>query len=248
MFKEIEDAWTEDSNSYDRLVQTQLSNRRDVIHWSRELKQILGEEPLDVLDVGCGPGFLSIMLSRLGHRVKAIDGAEGMVDCAARNLKKESAEAVVEVEDAVELPVEAAESYDVIISRDVVWTLYDPEKAFVRWREVLKPGGKVIIYDGDYRRGEKSLKKSAWRLLSQAIILITERRIPEKATHSDDTGMFRKLPMVTAKQPEEDKALILKAGYKKIRITEDSYRNSFKRLEYWKYGYQGKKFRIIIWK
>lgn len=29
-----------------------------------------------VLEIGCGPGFLSIIMSRLGYDVKAIDGSE----------------------------------------------------------------------------------------------------------------------------------------------------------------------------
>ncbi len=59
MYEEIEDSWTVDSGDYDDIIQKQLSNRRDVEHWEKELEEILGEKPLRILDIGCGPGFLT---------------------------------------------------------------------------------------------------------------------------------------------------------------------------------------------
>lgn len=248
MFKELEDAWTQDSGGYDELIKKQLTDQRSVEYWGQELKKVLGEEPLKILDVGCGPGFLSIVLTRLGHEVKAIDGSEGMVRCAAGNFAAEGKDIPVEEEDAVELPKEEAQSYDVIISRDVVWTLYDPKKAFVRWREVLKPQGKVVFYDGNYRRDRNSLKHKAWKVLSKTISAISEKKLPHRKAHHDNTGVFASLPMVTAERPAKDMELLQQAGYKKIRITNDKFRNTPKRMEFWKYGYQGKKFRVIAWK
>ena len=82
----IADMWTDASDDYDRIVSRELHNSRDVDHWRHELDTRLGDEPRDVLDVGCGPGFFSIMLSRLGHRVTSLDASEGMLRAARRNL------------------------------------------------------------------------------------------------------------------------------------------------------------------
>ncbi|UWP59544.1 class I SAM-dependent methyltransferase [Ruminococcus gauvreauii] len=248
MFKELEEAWSQDSGGYDEMIKEQLADKKEVAYWMEELRQVLGNEPRDILDVGCGPGFLTIIMSRLGHRVKAIDGSGGMVRCAAGNFAAEGLDADVQVEDAVKLPEERKASYDVIISRDVVWTLYDPQKAFERWREVLRPEGRIIIYDGNYRRGQNSLKITAWKVLSQCLITVTERKIPRKAAHGEEEGVFTRLPMVMSERPDADLELLRGAGYKKIRITNDRYRNSPSRMEFWKYGYQGKKFRVIAWK
>ena len=65
-----------------------------------------------------------------------------------------------------------------------------PQKAFERWREVLRPEGRIIIYDGNYRRGQNSLKITAWKVLSQCLITVTERKIPRKAAHGEEGGRF----------------------------------------------------------
>ena len=245
MYQEIESTWTQDSEDYDEIIRDQLSDKKEVEHWMTELKSVLGEQPLHILDVGCGPGFLSILLARLGHHVKAIDGSQGMLQCAAANFQREGMEIPVQMEDAVKLPEERAESYDVILSRDVVWTLYDPSEAFARWKEVLKPEGRVIFYDGDYQRDLNFFKKFMWKALAQLLILVTERKVIRDGT---DKEIFAELPMVQEKRPRKDQELLEKAGFCEICITDDRFRNSLRRMEYWKYGYQGKKFRVIACK
>ena len=37
MFEKIENKWTEDSGDYDDMIQKQLSNKRTVSHWTKEL-------------------------------------------------------------------------------------------------------------------------------------------------------------------------------------------------------------------
>lgn len=245
MFNEVEAAWTQDSGEYDALIQRQLGDAREVAYWSRELKQLLGDRPLDILDVGCGPGFLSIILARLGHRVKAVDGAEGMVRCAAGNFAAEGRDIPVEVADAVRLPAEQAASYDVIISRDVVWTLYDPKQAFARWREVLKPGGRVVIYDGNYRRDRRGAGYRLRKGLGECLAAIRDRRRAPKRAHHDEGGVFDALPMVQVERPAADRALLDEAGYRSVDVAPDAHRNSPARMEFWLYGYQGRKFRVV---
>ena len=36
-------------------------------------------------------------------------------------------------------------TFDLLINRNVTWTLYDPEKAYKEWYRVLKPGGRLLI-------------------------------------------------------------------------------------------------------
>jgi ubiquinone/menaquinone biosynthesis C-methylase UbiE len=49
-----------------------------------------------------------------------------------------------------EQTMEPDASYDVITNRHLVWTLVDPLSSFREWHRVLKPGGKVLVVDGDF--------------------------------------------------------------------------------------------------
>ena len=248
IFEQVEKAWSADSADYDNLIQKQLRNQKDVEHWQNELKSVLGEKKLRVLDVGCGPGFFSVMLARLGHRVTSVDGAEGMIECALRNAKKEGLNIDVYLGDAVLLDREQEESFDAIVSRDVVWTLYDPEKAFLRWKSLLKPDGKIVIYDGDYRRDQSSPQYYLLKITSTVITFFTEGPGRRKRNHDTDQNGFDKLPMISHKRPQKDRELLLKIGFEKVETTSDRFRNNPSRMEFWKYGYQGKKFRVIAYK
>lgn len=240
--EQLQDMWTSGSQEYDQIVERQLRNHRDVDHWRRELAGRLGDAPLDVLDLGCGPGFFSIVLARLGHRVASIDSSEGMVRAARRNLRWNGVRADVRQADVVALDGVPESSVDAIVSRDVVWTLYDPAAAYRRWIQVLRPGGVVLVYDGDYRRDRPSLRRSAWLQLSKVLIRVTEGRPSSEGRDGSDPTT--ELPSVTSRRPAMDERLLREAGYSDVRSGPDSYRMSLRNLEYWKYGYQGAKFIV----
>lgn len=247
MFENIASQWTLDSGSYDDLTWKQLKNKRQVRHWKQILNTYLGSSPLRILEAGCGPGFLSILLSEMGHSVKSVDGSTGMISQVQKNMEILGLHAEIALEDAVALQEEALESFDVIISRDVVWTLYDPEKAMSRWHEVLKPGGKLLYFDGNFQETEPTIKTRLWMALADLLILITERRIYTKEAKGTE-GVFLSLPLCRCKRPEADRKILKNAGFRKIRIRDDKWRNSPWSLEFWKYGYQGRKFLVLAQK
>lgn len=50
----------------------------------------------------------------------------------------------------------AEESFDVVLSRNLTWTLPEPEKAYREWFRVLKPGGWLLNFDADYAANVRS--------------------------------------------------------------------------------------------
>lgn len=247
MFEKIENKWTEDSGDYDDMIQKQLSNKRTVSYWTKELKRLLGPEPLRILEVGCGPGFMSIIAARLGHDVKAIDGSSGMVEKARRNMRQYHQQVEICEEDGVTLPLEQEQSYDVILSRDAVWTLYDPEKAFRRWKAVLKPGGRIIYFDGDYRTVEPTLKNKIHMKIADFLIYVTERKTYGSDV-KENSGIYEKLPFTSQKRAEADFQILKKVRFARIQIRENRWLNRPWTMDFWKYGYQGKKFIVVATK
>jgi SAM-dependent methyltransferase len=168
-----------------------------------------------------------------------------MVESARRNITAAGLRANVLLADAVSLTIFPPRSFDAIVSRDVVWTIYDPRKAFIRWKELLRDGGRVVIYDGNYRQDHSSLRYHSLKLVSDLIKRFTEGPVPKESCHNTPGLGFEELPLVRKERPREDKEMLRDAGYSRIEVCPDRFRNTPLRSEFWKYGYQGEKFRII---
>jgi ubiquinone/menaquinone biosynthesis C-methylase UbiE len=115
--------------------------------WDRILDLVVPSGPLDALDVGCGTGFLSLELSRRGHRVVGVDLAPTMLELAGQKAQAQGLAVRFEAADAENLPYPAG-SFDLVISRHVLWTLPHPQAAVDDWLRVLRPGGRLAIIDG----------------------------------------------------------------------------------------------------
>ena len=116
--------------------------------WDRILDLVIPSGgPLDALDAGCGTGFLSLELAARGHRVSGIDFAPAMLAAARRKAAAQGLSVHFEEGDAEQLPFPPG-SFDLVISRHVLWTLPHPEAAIDEWIRVLRPGGRLAIVDG----------------------------------------------------------------------------------------------------
>jgi SAM-dependent methyltransferase len=118
--------------------------------WDRIFDLVLGGSgPLEALDAGCGTGFLSFELAARGHRVTGVDFAPAMLAEARRKAAEHDAPVRFEEADAEQLPFPPG-SFDLAISRHVLWTLPHPESALYEWVRVLRPGGRLVVLDGQF--------------------------------------------------------------------------------------------------
>ncbi|HML10841.1 MAG TPA: class I SAM-dependent methyltransferase [Stellaceae bacterium] len=116
--------------------------------WDRVFALALGgRAKLDALDVGCGTGFLSLELALRGHRVTGIDFAPEMLALAKGKAASAKVQIRFEHADAENLPFAPA-SFDLVITRHVLWTLPHPDAAISEWIRVLRPGGRLTVIDG----------------------------------------------------------------------------------------------------
>jgi O-antigen biosynthesis protein len=95
-----------------------------------------------VLDVGCASGYLARALREQGCRVSGVEYDAGAAEEAAPALDKVVVGDLEQLDLAAEF---AGEEFDVIVFGDVLEHLRDPLPVLRSVRELLRPGGSVVI-------------------------------------------------------------------------------------------------------
>lgn len=101
-----------------------------------------------VLDVGTGPGILLVELARLRPDLvlTGVDLSSDMVEKAQRHLARYGDRVSVRTADVVSLPFPDG-SFDLVVSSLSMHHWDHPEAAAPELARVLRPGGRIQIYD-----------------------------------------------------------------------------------------------------
>ncbi len=104
---------------------------------------------LRILDLGTGAGLVAVQAALLGHTAVGLDNSPQMLKQARLTAKWFSTRIMLINEDAHYVRAPKG-MFDVIIAKDLLMCLEDPYGAIKRWKELLNPGGFLIIVDGNY--------------------------------------------------------------------------------------------------
>ena len=149
--------WTDRASGYSEVNQEELAGIQKKT-WSdlldREIRDHfkIGETQrsrIRILDIGAGPGFLSVILCEQGYQVTAADYAETMLEEAKQNAGTLAEKICFRREDAMNLSFPKA-TFDVVLSRNLTWNLPDPQRAYEEWLRVLKHNGLLLIFDANW--------------------------------------------------------------------------------------------------
>lgn len=147
---DIREYWTIRAETYDASPGHGIAKLNEMEAWRRLIRRHLGEgQGRRALDLACGTGIMTMLMHDLGFDVTGLDFTEAMMAKARRKAEQAGVPIRFLRRDAEET-MEPDETYDIIVARHLVWTLVDPEKAFREWFRILKPGGRLLIIDGDF--------------------------------------------------------------------------------------------------
>ncbi len=160
--------WDAEAAGFDEAADHGLLDPEVREAWRRLLREHLPAPPVDILDLGCGTGSLTRLLAEVGHRVHGVDLAPAMVAAARAKLAAagvSEGSATVEVGDASDPPGRPA-TFDVVLTRHVLWALPDPATALARWVRLLRPGGRLLLVEGRWWTGGGLTAAATQRLLA----------------------------------------------------------------------------------
>ncbi len=105
--------------------------------------ETLGPGKKDILDVGCGAGFLSNAMAVAGHSVSGLDMSNESLAIAKKYDETNSVNYLYG--DAYQLPFEN-ESFDVVSAMDFLEHVEEPVRVIQEAQRVLKPGGVFFFH------------------------------------------------------------------------------------------------------
>jgi ubiquinone/menaquinone biosynthesis C-methylase UbiE len=211
--EEIRAYWSERAATFDESASHLIENRFGLPEWHRLLRLAfdLGDtgtlDGSQVLDIACGTGEISRILCTLGAKVTGLDFSEAMHEKSRAKLSEQNwtplpcdAENLVGVPDA---------SFDFAVTRHLVWTLTNPNAAFAEWARVLKPGGKLLIVDGNFTKTHGLAQRLKLWLASQL------SQTPERSEKEQkmDQDIRKQLPLRDGLEIETVKNALSQSGF-----------------------------------
>lgn len=147
-----------------------------------EILPLLPEHAERVMDLGCGSGETSAYLKSIG-RFDWVCGIEGS-DEAANVAQKKLDKLVVGDIEKIDFTL-PSQSLDLILALDILEHLVDPWTTVLRLKDLLKPGGSIIVSIPNVRHYSVILPLvilGDWRYSQEGLLDSTHIRFFTKAT------------------------------------------------------------------
>ena len=172
------------------------------------------------LEIGAGTGYFTLNLLQAGviERGVATDISPGMLATLSASAERLGLDVKTVRCEATELPF-ADDSFDLVYGHAVLHHLPDLEAAFLEFRRVLRPGGRIAFcgepsYYGDRiaevpKRGA-ALVAPVWRALMRAG--------PRAGTAESEEDELERVVDVHAFTPEQLTRHVRAAGFEEIRV------------------------------
>jgi ArsR family transcriptional regulator len=123
----------------------QLVPGRSWAAWSRALGLLL--PALEVADLGCGEGYLTIETARWAKRVIAIDRSREVLARARALAARRKVRNITWKQGEVERVPLKNGSVDLALLSQALHHAEDPARALAEARRILRPGGRLLVLD-----------------------------------------------------------------------------------------------------
>lgn len=177
---------------------------------------------VSTLDAGTGIGILLPFLSKISHKVKAIDYSDIIDYAQAMTEKKQINNISFEKLDLMNL--KNNQKYDLIVCLSVLEHINDVDTIFEKFTKILNPRGILIVgYPIEYKITKliRIIESSFRKDLSQKIVHNSYKKTEEFTGHISD---WKKIDRALIKNFEIDKKIDLSLCFLKYYAIRKAYK------------------------
>lgn len=134
--------------------------------WFQDPEKILKpfvNEGMVALDLGCGPGFFSVVMAQMvgvKGKIIASDLQEGMLEKLREKIHGSELEQRITLHKCEEEKIGLKEQVNFILAFYMVHEVPDQESFFKEIESILKPGGTVLIVEPPIHVSKKKFKRT----------------------------------------------------------------------------------------
>lgn len=166
--------WTDQYISK-QLLETHLNSELDLASRKPEtiiktidwiLSNIINNNKLEILDLGCGPGLYSEIFAQRGHNITAVDFSENSIIYAQQQAREKNLDILYIKENYLDLNLQENQ-FDLVL---LIFTDFGPllpnerEQLLSMVQKVLKPGGMFIFDVLNDKNIEYKLSPKNWEV------------------------------------------------------------------------------------
>lgn len=158
-----------------------LDNR--IRRWLQNPQKILLpyiKEGMTVLDLGCGPGFFSIEMSRMvgtSGRVIASDLQEGMLRKIREKIQGTDLEDRITLHKCEEDTLGLSDTIDFVLAFYMVHEVPDKERFFSEIASLLKPGGLFLIVEPPFHVSKKAMLETVRKAQNSGFTFVEKPKV-----------------------------------------------------------------------
>ena len=120
------------------------------------------------------------------------------------------------------------DAFDLAVARNVTWVMQEPETAYAEWLRVLRPGGKLLVFDANWYRYLVDEAVAAARRADQEGNALEGWDDTSQATSEEERrceDIARGLPLTYRLRPEWDIEALEGIGFSRASFDEEIWKS-----------------------